>query len=58
MYDKAYDEWDNMTVNERISWCERNNIECDFKIASFDAYELSENKYCLWTLIREILMEE
>lgn len=58
MYDKAYNEWDDMTVEERMSWCKRNEAECDIAIASMDAYELSEKHYCFWTTIREILIEE
>lgn len=58
MYDKAYNEWDNMTAEERMSWCNRNGERCDFETASMDAYELSQNDYCFWTTIREILMEQ
>ncbi|CAG9884435.1 hypothetical protein [Bacteroides ovatus] len=58
MYDQAYNEWDSMTVKERISWAKRNEIELSLEEASHDAEWLSEKKYCLWTTIREVLVEE
>lgn len=58
MYDKAYNDWDEMTVKERISWAKRNEIELSFEKADHDADWLAENEYSLWTTIREILIEE
>lgn len=29
-YDKAYNEWDAMTAQERISWCERKGTQTIF----------------------------
>lgn len=58
MYDKAYNDWDEMTVKERISWAKRNEIGLSSEEANHDADWLSENEYCLWTAIREILVEE
>lgn len=57
-YDKAYNEWDELTVNERIDWCKNNDISISREEASKDSFSLSEEYYCLWTTIREILMEE
>ena len=47
-----------MTVKERISFAKRNEIELSFEEAYHDADWLSENEYCLWTTIRETLVEE
>ena len=58
MYDKAYNEWDSMTPEERMSWCNCNGESCCFETASMDADEISQKQYCFWTTIREILMEE
>lgn len=57
-YDKAYNEWDAMTVKERIDWCHNIGEEIDEEIACLDADEVSEKYYCFWTTIREILMED
>lgn len=57
-YNKAYDEWDGMTPKERMDWCKSIGEECDNEMASMEAYELSENYYCFWTTIKEILMED
>lgn len=58
MYDNAYNVWDEMAAKERISWAKRNEIELSFEEAGHDADWLSENEYCLWTTIRETLIEE
>lgn len=58
MYDKAYIEWDNMTVEERISWGKRNELNLSYSEANHDSDWLSENAYCLWTTIKEILIED
>ena len=58
MYDKAYNEWDNMTASERISWAKRNEIELSSEKANCYANELADSSYCLWTTIREILIEQ
>jgi hypothetical protein len=57
-YNKAYNEWDDMTVEERMSWCKANGEECDVELASKYADELSEENYGFWTTIREMLMED
>ena len=57
-YDKAYNSWDEMTPSERKSWCERNGEDCTDEEANHAADWLSENKYCFWTTIRELLNYE
>lgn len=57
-YDKAYNEWDAMAAQERISWCERNEETCPKEYSTKNSDWLSENAYCFWTTIREILNEE
>ena len=57
-YNKAYDEWDNMTVEERMSWCKANGEYCSIEMAQLHADELSDEYYSFWTTIREMLMED
>ena len=57
-YDKAYNSWDEMTPSERKSWCERNEENCTDEEANHTANWLSENRYCFWTTIRELLNYE
>lgn len=57
-YDKAYNEWDSMSVKERMSWCKSIGEECDIETASKFADELHDENYGFWTTIREILNEE
>lgn len=57
MYDKAYDLWDFMDPKERIDWCESVEIELSEEESLHDANWISINRYCLWTTIRDILIE-
>lgn len=45
-YNKAYNDWDNMTVEERMAWCKNVGEDCSIEIASKYADELSEEYYC------------
>lgn len=58
MYDRAYNFWDEMTVKERIRWAKRYEIELSYEESIHDSDWLSENKYCFWVTIREMLIEE
>lgn len=58
-YDKAYDNWDEMTPSERKSWCEKKTEKnCTDEEANHTADWLSENRYCFWTTIKELLNYE